>query len=468
MQLHPRRSLDHGPIDPSAEPDDQLHLIGRANDGKTIQLCGLVEHLIGMGGEDLRDRVRLVNLNAGLVEALEDLKKGKWPDKTGPGQLGEPAEQLRVQHRGRVLAINAHPGEVLRSGGGITPETPRQLFGDRDLIAVVVNAFRYNEGISVKSLLGLIATLQAPPLNHDLLKATAVAYDLLFGIKEAGLQQREIDYQEVAHCQGVTLRWDPLAAGGEGRFTADHQSADAAPDSRPLFRALSNLAQYAVRQDLDINNLRQFIRHHPGVIVVLTRLDLLPLIPALAETDFHAIFEDAFGPGADHWASQRVLARNIRLILRPDAARTVRIADIDTSGGKQLWSAISRALERQHDRDEEPQPDGAGLVLRAAKEALVRLPLVGLFALLALWIAYSQASPWFWAHWSVWAFAAFTVLELLRAPARRKRPSQRRTRPATQPTSAPNPDHGPAPKSAEVAANTHRPMAAVRNGEAVG
>jgi hypothetical protein len=122
-----------------------------------------------------------------------------------------------------------------------------------------VNHRRYDQTIATKALLGLIATLQAAPLNFDIARATVIACDLLFGMGEAAVQEQELDWEEVGKFAGAVVQWQPPTAGSDGKFTVRLPGAERA-DAAPLLRALKNLAGFAVKQDLDINNMRQLIR----------------------------------------------------------------------------------------------------------------------------------------------------------------------------------------------------------------
>jgi hypothetical protein len=386
-----------------------VQLIGRPGDGKSVLLAVLTEYLSGRTDEDLRDRVRLIEASAGLSKVLKDLKKGKWSAKTAPADPGRPEEYLIVKVGDRLVAVVSQPGDILRDNETTNPIAARQLFGVDDQLGVVFNAFRYDQVIATKALLGVIATLQAPPLNYDVAPATLIACDLLFGMGEAAVKEQELDWEEISKFTGAKVVWEPATAGNDGKFSV-RLAADG--DPTPLMRAIKNLALFAVRQDLDVINMRQLIRQCPGILVVLTRLDLLPLIPALGEADFARIFDDAFGPATDYWASQRVQARNVRLVIRPDAKRPVRIADLDTTGGKNLWTSITRMLGRQRAA---VQPLGK----RVAGAAVMTLPALGTviaFAALSwLFVGSEIQFVWTWAAWAAWVVLAWGTLTGLRA-----------------------------------------------------
>ncbi len=388
-----------------------VQLIGRPGDGKSVLLAGLAEFLSGYHQENLGNQVSLIEART----AVGHLKAKKWCPKTAPADPSRPEEYLIVKVDDRLVAIVSQPGDILRSKDcdALNPIAARQLFGTDDQLGVVFNAFRYDQAIATKALLGLIATLQASPLNYDVPQATLIACELLFGMGSAAVQEQELDWEEIGKFAGSKIVWEPTTAGSEGKFGVRMETSG---DPAPLMRAIKNIALYAVHQDLDVINMRQLIRKCPGILVVLTRLDLLPLIPSLREADFSRIFDDAFGPTADYWASQRVQARNVRLgILDVEKAakakKFVRIGDIDTTGGKNLWTSISRMLSRQRTCVQT-------LGQRVTVAATLTLPALGTViaftALSWLIVGLDVGSVWTWGAWIVLAWGVLTALRATR------------------------------------------------------
>jgi hypothetical protein len=323
--------------------DIVIHLIGRPGDGKTVLEVSLAEYLFGMGHEDLRDRVQIQEVDKLLSDAYEQMRNGEWPSKTPPNDT----ELISFTFGDLRVGVVCHAGEILRFGGAIMPERIEELFGPGNhVFTIVINGWRYHADIAGKAYPGLIATLQAPPLNHNLLDAARIAYELLFGLGTAKFEGRRIDHLELALYQSSRIEWHPPTVNKPGRFTVRLGQGCPSSPTR-LFRALKNYSDYAVESDLDINTLRQFARRVPGVLTCVTRLDLLEFVPTVTQADFNAVFDDLFGYLNDYWVSQRVQAKSVTLTLRADPNSPTRVHTC-TDGGKALFQSIVRTLARTH------------------------------------------------------------------------------------------------------------------------
>jgi hypothetical protein len=396
-------------------------LIGRPNDGKSVLLSSFAKHVLDVL---CKLGVRLIEISPRLRIALEDLESGNWPEKTAVCDPNLPEEYVIVQDGDDVHVLIAQPGDILNPGGAINPTAARHLFGEDEQMGVVINAWRSDEDLAHRGLLGIIATLQAEPLNYDFGPAVLTGCELLYGWDRQMVESYDLDWAEIEKHPAARLEWQPATAGNPGKILFHAPGGDC----NKVKRTLANLARYAVRPSLEGANMRELIRQNADeVVVCLSKLDMLPLIPTVQEADFERVFDSALG-SHDCWLSQRVLTKNTLPLIRPDSQRPMRFT-LDDAGGAALWTSQKRMTERKR----VSHLPWAMHVRAAAVAAVIPLVLTLATAVLAWSMQkFGAVSGWAWGSWAILAWGVFVAYFVCRNQPRAKRLRRNQSQPTAK------------------------------------
>lgn len=326
---------------------------------------GLHDHFGGHGGpgpQGAAGGFRLRRISPLLNKVIGDLSTRRFPAKTLPDAVGPAGEMAAFDWQDTAWELISQPGETLWLNGGIDVDEVVREFRKNDVLVLTFAAPVLNTPLGVKFVQGLTATYQLAQLGHGFVSAVESSVKLALSISPEGFRtELALEHQVIAEHEGSTLRWVPTA--GSGRFQLNAVRKGKPVPAEPVFTAIKNVVEYAVRKNLgniQVRNALPFLNDR--AVTALTFTDLADqFVPAVTRDDWDKAFTQLWG-GVDRNRCQEVLLPNVAMELQPvgttvpgvDAAGkavqvpvAATIRDLNLAGAEKLWNSINHILGRR-------------------------------------------------------------------------------------------------------------------------